>query len=73
MNGSDMFSDQINSGGTVAGAALEGSLFVRPEFGLVFIDDAGNFWKLRLAQNPNGTTFIGDDGKPTIELIQVRF
>jgi hypothetical protein len=71
MNGSDMFSDQKTSGGTVAGARLEGTLFVQYGMGIAFIDENGRFWQLRLAQNPNGSTFIGDDGKPTLELIEV--
>lgn len=71
MNGSDMFSQQQTTAGGIAGPRLDATLFIRKGFGFAFQDDAGAWWQLRLAENEDGTTWYGSDGKPTIELIQV--
>lgn len=70
--GGDFIGVQNTPGGVAAGPKLLASLFVPAGMGLVFTNpDDGTFWQLRLAQNPDGTTYIGEDSKPTIELIQV--
>lgn len=72
MNGSDYFSQQPNTRGGIAGAKAEASLFFPLGMGPVFQDSNGKWWQLRLAQNPDGTTYIQEDGKPTPELIEVE-
>ena len=71
MNGSDYFDNQPDGRGGVAGPRAQGPLFFNLGDGIVLIDTSGNRWQLSLARNADGTTFIGDDGRPTIELIQV--
>lgn len=61
-----------SSQGHPYGPKLLGSVEVPYGMGLVFLDASGNKWQLRLAQNADGTTYLGDDGKPTIEIIQVN-
>ena len=62
---------QMGSAGRAIAARLLSSPFVPFGMGLVFDAGDGTFWQLRLAQNPDGTLYLGADGKPTIELVQV--
>lgn len=69
--GSDFIDVQNGSGGGPVGPKILGSIFIPFGMGAVFNSGDGRFWQLRLAQNPDGTLFIGGDAKPTIELIEV--
>lgn len=70
-NQSDHIGDKITERGQVAGPLLRSPLFIPHGISLVFEADNGTFWQLALAQNANGSTYYGEDGKPTIELLQV--
>ena len=69
--GKEFFTVGIAPGGKVIGPQLNASLVVPYNMGLAFADPNGNFWQFRLAQNADGSLYVGPDGKPTVELIQV--
>jgi hypothetical protein len=62
---------QMGSAGRAIGTRLLDSVFVPYGKGMIFDSNDGRFWQLRLAQNADGTLYVGEDGKPTIELIEV--
>lgn len=70
--GAEYLDTQNGTAGSPVGPRLTASIFVPPGYNVVYESDAGTFWALRLARNADGTEFVGDDGKPTMELIQVR-
>jgi hypothetical protein len=73
--GSQYLDAQEGTNGSPVGPLLTASIFVPPGYGVVFTRGdvvPATYWQLRLALNPDGTTFIGEDNKPTIELIQVN-
>lgn len=72
--GTQFINAKEGSNGSPLGPELAASMFVPAGYGIVFTrgDVTPNtYWQLRLALNADGTTFIGADGSPTVELIQV--
>lgn len=73
--GAEYFDAQQGSAGSPVGPRLNASLFVPPGYNVVFLSDATateRYWALRLARNSDGTEFVGTNGKPTLELIEVK-
>lgn len=70
-NATDFLGIQLGSAGVALGPKQLASFFTPVGMGLVLASTDNRQWLLRLALNPDGTTYYSPEGEPTIELVEV--
>lgn len=70
-NGIGALGTQMGSAGRPIGPKINQPVFIAPGAGFAWQDSYGNWWLQRLAQNADGSTFLDETGRPTLEFVPV--